>query len=157
MAGVAITNLTRRPVPRFAYTKVAKTVLPAWDISLVFIGKIRAQQLNLRLRKATYVPNVLSYALSENNGEVFICLEEASRQAPEHEMSERVFVLFLFIHALLHLKGWPHGVTMERWEKKLVTQFAVASLHTRHAKENSDRHRHRHLPGQSGSSRRARK
>lgn len=124
MASVAITNFTRRPVPRFAYAKVAAAVLPGWDISLVFVGAARAQKLNMQLRKKSYVPNVLSYAVGEKNGEVFICLEEAERQAPAHGMSAGVFILYLFIHALLHLKGWPHGATMERWERKLLARFA---------------------------------
>lgn len=124
MATVAITNLTRRPVPRFAYAKIAAAVLPGWDISLVFVGPTRAQKLNVQLRKKSYIPNVLSYAVGEKNGEVFICLEEAARQAPAHDMSSRIFVLYLFIHALLHLKGWPHGATMEQWERKLLARFA---------------------------------
>lgn len=124
MASVAITNFTRRSVPRFAYAKVAAAVLPGWDISLVFVGAARAQKLNVQLRKKSYIPNVLSYAVGEKNGEVFICLEEAARQAPAHDMSSRTFVLYLFIHALLHLKGWPHGATMEQWERKLLARYA---------------------------------
>lgn len=158
MAGVAITNLTRRVAPRFAYTKIAASVLPDWDISLVFVGSVRAQKLNMQLRKKSYIPNVLSYALGEESGEIFICLEEAVRQAPAHDMGERTFVLYLFIHALLHLKGWAHGATMERWERKLLAQFApnITRTHVTENRSRSDGHRHRHLPGQSGGRRRAR-
>ena len=124
MATVEIKNFTRRPVPRFAYAKIAAAVLPGWDISLVFVGPTRAQKLNVQLRKKSYVPNVLSYEVGDKSGEVFLCLEEAARQAPLHGMSDRQFVLFLFIHALLHLKGWPHGATMERWERKLLARYA---------------------------------
>ena len=157
MAKVEIKNLTRRPVPRFAYTAIAATVLPGWDISLVFVGPKKAQELNRELRKKSYIPNVLSYAVGEKSGEVFICLSEAARQAPDHTMSERVFVLYLFIHAILHLKGWPHGGTMERWEQKLVAQYAPRTAHTSlHVTENSDRHRHRHLPSEGSRRRRNR-
>lgn len=127
MSGVEITNLTRRSVPRFAYTTIAQEVLPGWDVSLVFVGPKKAQGLNIQLRKKTYTPNVLSYALGEKNGEIFICLSEAAKQAPEHEMNERVFVLFLFIHGLLHLKGMAHSVTMERSEQKLLAKYAKTS------------------------------
>jgi rRNA maturation RNase YbeY len=151
MAAVAITNFTRRSVPRFAYADAATKVLGDWDISLVFVGSTRAQKLNVQLRKKTYVPNVLSYAVGEKSGEIFICLEEAERQAPSHDMDERTFVLFLFIHALLHLKGWAHGATMERWERTLVAQFSAG--HTRHVTAHSDRHRHRHLPSKGSGGR----
>jgi len=123
MAKVETTNLTRRSVPRFAYTKLAADVLPDWDISLVFVGPKKAQELNMQLRKKSYTPNVLSYSLGEKSGEIFICLAEAAKQAPAHDMNERKFVLFLFIHGLLHLKGWAHGGTMEQCERKLLAQF----------------------------------
>ena len=124
VAKVEITNLTRRPAPRFAYTKLAGTVLPGWDISLVFVGPKKAQELNVQLRGKSYIPNVLSYALGEKSGEIFICLAEAAKQAPAHTMREREFVLSLFIHGLLHLKGWAHGGSMERCERKLFIQFS---------------------------------
>jgi len=122
--GVEIKNLTRRSVPRFAYSDVAKSVLPGWELSLVFVGPTKAKELNVQLRKKTYVPNVLSYQVGEKSGEIFICLAEAKKQAPAHALSERVFVLYLFIHGLLHLKGWAHGVTMEQCEHKLLARFS---------------------------------
>ena len=124
MTKVEIKNLTRRSVPRFAYTTVAGTVLTNWEISLVFVGPKKAQELNVQLRGKSYTPNVLSYALGEKSGEIFICLAEAKKQAPAHDMNESKFVLFLFIHGLLHLKGWAHGGTMERCERKLLSQFS---------------------------------
>lgn len=142
MATVATRNLTRRPAPRFAYTTIAKEVLPDWDVSLVFLGPAQAQKLNLRLRHKDYVPNVLSYAAGKTSGEILICLAEAARQAPLHGMDERTFVLYLFIHGLLHLKGMRHGATMERSEQALVARFTTArrtqiSLH-------GTTHRNRH-------------
>jgi len=124
MAGVETKNLTRRAAPRFAYASVARAVLPNWDISLVFVGPKKAQELNMQLRKKSYTPNVLSYALGQKNGEIVICLREADKQAASYSMSERIFVLYLFIHGLLHLKGWAHGGTMERCEQKLLKQFS---------------------------------
>jgi probable rRNA maturation factor len=149
MATVEMTNLTRRSVPRFAYAAVAEEALPGWEVSLVFVGPKKARELNEQLREKTYTPNVLSYALGEQSGEIFICLNEAAKQAPAHGMDERTFVLYLFIHGLLHLKGWAHGSTMERCERTLVAQFA-------HATKNSDRHRHRDLPSEGSGRRRTR-
>ena len=124
MAGVEIQNLTRRSAPRFAFSKVAAAVLPGWDISLVFVGPTRARELNQQLRKKDYIPNVLSYALGEKNGEIFICLHEAAKQAPSFGLDPKAYCLFLFIHALLHLKGMPHGSSMERCEQKFLAQFS---------------------------------
>jgi len=142
MENVSIKNLTRRPqVPRFAYEEIASTVIPHWDISLVFVGPKQARELNEKLRGKTYTPNVLSYALGEKNGEIFICLREAEKQAPKHGMDSQTFVLSLFIHGLLHIKGLAHGATMERCEQKLLAKYA--STH-------SNRNRHRDVPDQDG-------
>ncbi|MCX6786995.1 MAG: rRNA maturation RNase YbeY, partial [Candidatus Kaiserbacteria bacterium] len=146
MAGVSIKNLTRqhqKVVAGSVFSAIAKRVLPAWDISLVFVGSKKARALNEQLRSKTYIPNVLSYAVGDKNGEIFICLQEARKQAPLHAMTERMFILYLFIHGLLHLKGWAHGATMERCEQQILA----------HVTTNSNRHRHRHLPDKNGGRR----
>ena len=152
MASVSIKNFTRRrTVPRVLFSKIAKDVLPLWDISLVFVGSTRALALNKKLRRKNYVSNVLSYIVGEKNGEIFICLQEAEKQAPLHGMNERTFVLSLFIHGLLHIKGWAHGATMERCEQKLLAKFAKRVMRTNaHGETNSDRHRYRHVPDKNG-------
>jgi len=142
MAGVSIQNLTRRPVaPRPVFSQIAEKVLPGWDVSLVFVGATRAKALNKKLRGKTYVPNVLSYALGAKSGEIIICLSEAKKQSPAYGMSERVFILYLFIHGALHIKGWAHGARMETCERNLLAHYGAA---------HSDRHRHRHVPGKNG-------
>ncbi len=125
MSTLDIRNMTRRPAPRFPYEQALQSVLPAWDISLVFSGASRAKSLNWNLRRKKYVPNVLSYETGKASGEIIICLEEAKKQAPSYEMAYAPFVGFLFIHALLHLKGYPHGPTMERRERELLSRFVT--------------------------------
>jgi rRNA maturation RNase YbeY len=132
MVPVDTKNLTRRPTPRFAYTEVADAVLPGWEISLVFVGPKKARALNEQLRAKDYTPNILSYEVGAKSGEIIICLAEAEKQAPLHEKSFREFVLYLFIHGLLHLKGLPHGATMERCEQKFVTRFYGTPHSRRH-------------------------
>ena len=140
--GVSIQNLTRRPVTsRLVFSAVAKNVLPGWEISLVFVGATRARALNKKLRGKNYVPNVLSYTLSDKNAEIIICPSEAEKQAPSYAMSTRVFTTYLFIHGVLHIKGWVHGATMEQCEQKLLARYEATHSH---------RHRHRHLPGKDG-------
>ena len=133
---VDIKNLTRRRLtaPRNMFSAIAKEVLPDWEISLVFVGPKKARVLNEQLRHKEYIPNVLSYKLGEKSGEIFICPQEAAKQALLHHMSEKEFILSLFIHGLLHIKGWAHGATMERCERKLLAQFCS------HVPENSHRH-----------------
>lgn len=100
-----------------------KITLPGWELSLVFVGESRAQQLNLQLRNKSYVPNVLSYETGEKSGEILICLSVAKKQAPSYDLSYKDFVALLFIHGMLHLKGQAHGATMEKQERALLARF----------------------------------
>lgn len=145
MANIEIKNLTRRQLPasRKVFLAIAKSILPDWDISLVFIGPKRARTLNEKLRGKTYTPNVLSYAVGKKNGEIFICPSEAEKQSSDFNLKPKTYNLFLFIHGLLHLKGWAHGVKMERCEQKILD----------HVTTNSHRNRHRHIPNKNGSCR----
>ncbi|MDE1919216.1 MAG: rRNA maturation RNase YbeY [Patescibacteria group bacterium] len=149
MVGVSIQNLTRRGgVPRFAYAAIAKSVLPGWDLSLVFVTPAKARALNKKLRGKSYVPNVLSYALENKSGEIIICPSEAKKQAPAYGMSTRTFILYLFIHGTLHLKGWAHGARMEKCERTLLARFAKGNVRDYlNETTHSHRHRHRDLPG----------
>jgi len=144
--GVSIQNLTRlRTASRSVFLNIAKEVLTDWEISLVFVTPAKALSLNKQLRGKTYIPNVLSYEVGDKSGEIFICLDEAKKQAPLHKKSEKEFVLALFIHGLLHIKGWAHGAKMERCEQELLTKYVAT---------NSDRNRHRHVPDKNGRGRR---
>ncbi len=145
MADISVKNLTRYTVPRFAYSKIAREVLPGWDISLAFINSAQAQMLNLRLRKKSYIPNVLSYALGKQSGEILICPEVAAQQAPLYQLPTTNYYLLLFIHGLLHLEGRRHGTTMERRERELLRQFLPLRTN---GSTHRHRHRHRDLPGQ---------
>jgi rRNA maturation RNase YbeY len=130
MEGVSIQNFTRQHLKVGAgllFNTVAHHVLPGWEISLVFVGEKRARSLNKKLRRKTYIPNVLSYALSKKSGEIIICPREADRQAAAYAMNKQKFILYLFIHGLLHVKGWAHSATMEKCERDLLAKFAKGS------------------------------
>lgn len=144
MASLDVRNLTRRPAPRFPYQKAKDAALPDWDVSLAFVGEARAQALNQSLRKKEYVPNVLSYATGKKSGEVIICLKEAERQAKTFGMSYSDFTGYLLIHGLMHLKGHPHGPTMDKLERALLARFVTRPLSNETTHRN--RHRHRHAP-----------
>ncbi len=124
MAGISILNLTRRKAPRLPFRKAAKTILPGWDLSLVFVNRKEASALNKKLRKKAYAPNVLSYKVGKRSGEIIICPEVADTQASSYSLSPLTYLLYLFIHGCLHLEGYPHGSTMERREQELLAKLA---------------------------------
>lgn len=138
MSNLDIRNFTRRSVPVFAYQKALEAILPAWDISLVFAGEARAKSLNQSLRNKDYIPNVLSYESGKKSGEIVICLNVAERQAPSYGLSYKHMTGYLFIHALLHLKGMPHGATMDKRERELLSRFI--NVVPPHGPKDSNRH-----------------
>lgn len=120
------TSLKKTTYPNLPYEKMKETILgKGYDLSLIFIGEKKAKSLNMIHRGATYVPNVLSFPLTKEAGEIYITPAIAKREAVKFSMSPKGYIGYLFIHGLLHLKGHLHGVTMERAEKKYKTQFRL--------------------------------
>ena len=117
-------SATVRTYPKHSYQKIKEAVLgKKYDLSLVFVGEDRAQSLNKKYRKKTYIPNVLSFPLDETSGEMYICPKVAEREAVKFNMTPRKYVAYLFIHGLLHLKGYGHGDTMERKERAYMRTY----------------------------------
>lgn len=120
---LAIKNLSRRARPRLKFREIAKHILGQnYDLSLVFIGRVRSRQLNLVWRGKDKPANILSFPLDETTGEIFIDLETMDQEDP----------LFIFIHGLLHLKGLDHGSKMEALESQLVNYFQRHEQNDRH-------------------------
>lgn len=99
-----------------------------YELSFSFISKKEIKRLNKTYRKKNEPTDVLSFPLSKDSGEILICREVAKVKAPKFGMAYKNYLLFLVIHALLHLKGLKHGVKMEAYE---FTHYS--------------RHRRRHL------------
>jgi probable rRNA maturation factor len=113
--------------PNFPYPAIKDAILgKKYTLSAAFIGTKRAQKLNTEYRKKTYVPNVLSFPLDDNTGEIYICPEIAYPEAKDFNLSKDGYIAFLFIHGLLHLKGHDHGDTMEALERRYMKQFKIA-------------------------------
>ncbi len=122
----SITNLTKQTPPRLPYEKFFVAALgKKYDLSLVISGDKRSHTLNRIYRNKTYVPNVLSFPLSDTAGEIFLNLKQAKREHRARGESYEYFVALLAIHGMLHLKGMTHGSTMERKEKLLLRKFHI--------------------------------
>jgi probable rRNA maturation factor len=113
-------------IPSLPYEEMANAVLgKKHTLTLAFIGEQRAHRLNLWHRKGDYVPNVLSFPLTSNVGEIYITPQVAKREASKFDMTVKGYIGYLFIHGLLHLKGYDHGATMDKAEQKYVQQFKL--------------------------------
>ncbi len=117
---------TAKSYPKHSYEHMKDAILgKKYSLSLIFVGEKRAQQLNKQYRDGDYIPNVLSFPLDKNNGEIYITPRIAKKESKKFDLTPNGYIGFLFIHGLLHLKGYPHGATMEKAEKKYCAQFKL--------------------------------
>lgn len=100
-----------------------------YELSLVFANAKLSRQLNATYRGKDMPTNVLAFPLSKNSGEIFIDTTTAKREAKDFGMAFEKFVKFLFIHALLHLKGTRHSARMRRLENKFLNETLNRSGH----------------------------
>lgn len=96
-----------------------------YDLSFAFIDAKEIKKLNLTYRNKDKATDVLSFPLSEKEGEIYICKSEAKKEAEKFERNEENFIKFLFIHALVHLKGYDHSSKMENIEAKFRKKFGI--------------------------------
>lgn len=123
---IDIKNTTRSRTPHVPFEDMVHAALgKSYELSLVFIGDKRSRDLNFKHRGKNKPTNILSFPLSETDGELFINLKLARSQAANFKRSETNFIAYLFIHGLYHLKGYGHGSRMESKEAKLRAQFGV--------------------------------
>src|SRR5688572_2572546 len=122
----ALLNKTKGKLPRLPFEDMKDFALgKGYELSLVFISEKEMHQLNKAHRGMDKPTNVLSFELSINSGEVFLCPSYIKKEAPQFDRTFKKHVGCLFIHGLMHLKGYDHGSTMEAEELKIRKQFSI--------------------------------
>lgn len=123
---LTITNTTKGKLPRLPFVKMANEALGnEYECSLVIISPRKSRILNRTYREKDTSTDILSFPLGESEGEIFLDLTTARKKSVEFTRSYRNFIGFLFIHGLVHLKGYDHGATMEKQEEKLRKIFKI--------------------------------
>ncbi|PIR82648.1 rRNA maturation RNase YbeY [Candidatus Kaiserbacteria bacterium CG10_big_fil_rev_8_21_14_0_10_59_10] len=123
-AHFTIAATVRGPLPRVPFEAIARRALgTGYALSLVLCGDALLRRMNRAYRKKDYAPNVLAFPLTQGEGEIYINLRKASREARALRISRERRVAFLFTHACLHLAGLEHGKTMEKREAALMRAF----------------------------------
>ena len=126
MKGVAISKTTKESIPKWPYEAIKNDILgKSYELSLTFVGTKKAQSLNITYRNKSYIPNVLSFPLTEKVGEIYICQKAAAPQAKDFSLTERGYLAYLFIHGCVHLKGHDHGPAMEKMEQRYLKKYSI--------------------------------
>lgn len=121
---VSIVNTTKGKLVSLPFKNMKKEILGTrYILSLVFVGDKRSRALNKKYRKKDKPSNILSFPLSKKEGEIFINPRRARKDAPHFNTSYKHFIGHLFIHGLLHLKGFAHGSKMNHTEQLMHRKF----------------------------------
>ncbi len=96
-----------------------------YDLSFSFITPKEIQRLNKQYRNIDKPTDILSFPLSDKEGEIFICKSEARKESKKFDRDYENFLNFLLIHGMVHLKGFDHSSTMESIESKFRKKFGV--------------------------------
>jgi probable rRNA maturation factor len=127
MTHFSLSSTVRSYPTSWPYETIKDAILgKSYTLSLAFVGSKRAQALNISYRQKDYVPNVLSFPLDAHTGEIFICPEVARKQAKDFNLSVEGYIVYLFIHGCVHLKGYDHGDTMDKLEQKFLKKFHIS-------------------------------
>lgn len=126
---VNIVNLTRHRLPNIKWQKIASKILSdKFDLSVVLIGEKRMGDIKKKYppigkkRSQNNKPtDVLSFLISKNVGEIFLCPKYIKHDAKNFSRSYKEHIIKVYIHGLLHLKGYDHltrqnAIIMERKE-----------------------------------------
>lgn len=97
---------------------------PYQNISLVIVSNDKIRHLNKLYRHHDKVTDVLSFILQPKPllGEVFICIEQAAKQAKRQRHSLIRELIVLTTHGWLHLFGYDHMKVNERKVMRSLTK-----------------------------------
>lgn len=121
-----VTNVSKKRSPitvNFAQEIKESILGKKYNLSLVYVNNRESKKLNKEYRSKDKPTNVLSFPISDTEGEIFINLETKKQEAGKFEMSFKKYIGYLVIHGALHLKGLDHGDEMDKLEDKFLKKF----------------------------------
>lgn len=121
---LTIQRMSKGRIPNLPFISVKEAILgKRYELSLVFPTLEHSKNLHKTWKDKNDPVNVLAFPLDQDEGEIVITLFQARKEAKKYDHSYLEHVLFLFIHACLHLKGYEHGATMEKYEERYLKKF----------------------------------
>ena len=121
---IDIKTTIRGSMPRIPFEAMAHAVLgKTYELSIVVCGDTLSRRMNIEHRNKSYRPNVLSFPITKTEGEIFLNLRCAAREAQRGGISLQKRLALLYVHGLFHLKGMDHSDKMEAEEQRILRRF----------------------------------
>lgn len=122
----SIKNTTKGKLPSLPFALMKDEVLGKdYELSVVVVGDKKMAELNKTYRQKDAPTDILSFPLDNKSGEIFLDLNYAKKKALGFGRKFENFIGFLFIHGLVHLKGFDHGEKMEQEEIVFRKKFNI--------------------------------
>lgn len=119
-------NETASQIPIVPFEQIKNVVLGGgYTLNLIFTTSSKIKKLNTIYRDKECPTDILSFPISETEGEIYISEKEAGKEAKKFGRDYQNFLAFLFIHGCTHLKGHDHGDIMESMETKIRKKFGI--------------------------------
>ncbi len=121
-----IYNTTKRKLPSLRFEQIKNSVLKnQYELDLTFVGKKKIQSLNKKHRGIDRATDILSFPISDEMGEIYICIEIADKKSKLFGRTSENYLEFVFLHGLVHLLGYDHGEKMEKIEADFRNKFSI--------------------------------
>lgn len=143
---ISIINETKAAFPEVAFDAIKNSALgKSYELTVIIASPALVKRLNLTYRNKNHATDILSFPLSKNEGEIYLCQNAARKKAKEFGVTYEKYFTLLFIHGCAHLKGYDHGDTMEAFEAKLQRKLNRQTK-SKDGTKHRNRNRRRHLP-----------
>jgi rRNA maturation RNase YbeY len=124
-----MTVLVQEKIPprlqkRFALIK-REVLGPAYKLDIRFVSPRESQKVNDNYRGKDKPTNILSFPFDHSSGQLIMCPAVAKKEAAVLRVTPGNYLQYLFIHGLLHLKGFDHSATMESKEQEYCAKFKL--------------------------------
>lgn len=90
-----------------------------FSVNVIYLNDSEIQKINMQFLGHDYPTDVISFDLEGGkslDGEIYIGVETAARQAEEYKVSLKNEILRLAVHGALHLVGYDDAGTEQRSE-----------------------------------------
>jgi len=112
----------RKRVQKKSIVQLVRRVLKAErarsrELNIVFVTDRAMKRLNKKFLSRTGTTDVISFRLDDHQhieGEVYVNLDQAERQAREFQIKNRAEVGRLVVHGVLHVIGYEDDTTHKR-------------------------------------------
>lgn len=126
MSKLTIINKTKSVIPDWPFLAIKNFILGKnYNLNLIVTDSRDIKRLNLTYRNKDESTDILSFPISETEGEIYISPNETRNEAKKFDRVYENFFAFLFIHGCVHLKGHDHGSTMESIEVEARNKFGI--------------------------------